>query len=282
MSDIEDEIRRRILAERAVEKRDVPAAPAPERPYYVPPPPPTNPSFLQRKQRQGGLVGAIASVLLVLAKVGAPLIALLAKLKFLVVGLKLLPFGKVLLTFGSMLLSMWLYARFYGWPFGIGIVLLIFVHECGHALAARLRGLPVTLMIFVPFLGAAVFRKSSGTNLAENAFVAIMGPVGGAVAASACLAGYAVTHSPFWLALAAWGFLLNLFNLAPIGILDGSKIVPCIFGKRRANPAAPPYFPVTRADRWRFGIAYFGLAAFLGVGYALLRHFLVIHYPVLA
>lgn len=272
MSELEDEIRRRILAERSTERPQAPAERVEERPYYSPPPPPANPSFLQRKQQKGGVVGALAGLLLLLAKIGAPLFAILAKLKFLLIGLKLLTFGKVLLTFSSMLLSMWVYAHFYGWPFGVGMVLLIFIHECGHALAARLRGIPVTLMVFVPLLGAAVFRKRYGKNLAESAFISIMGPAVGTVGALACIAGYGVTRSHFWLALAEWGFLINLFNLVPFPALDGSKIVPLFSPKQQASSA----------DRWRFGFAYFGLVAFLGAGYLLLRHMSTFIHPVLA
>ncbi len=325
MSELEDEIRRRILAERAVERAEVtprvPGASAPSpaepeaRPYYAPPPPPANPSLLQRKQQKGGIVGAIATLLLLLAKVGAPLFVVLAKLKFLLVGLKLLTFGKVLLTFSTMLLSMWAYAHFYGWPFGVGMVLLIFIHECGHALAARMRGIPSTLMVFVPFMGAAVFTKRSGKNIAEDAFIGIMGPVVGTLGALACVAGYGITGATFWLALAEWGFLVNLFNLTPTVPLDGGWIaplfspkllafgvilllfvgwrnplilvlaalsIPRIIGGWRADPKTQPYYQATSSDRWRFGFAYFGLAAFLGVGYMLLRQFLLVHHPVLA
>ncbi len=326
MSELEEEIRRRILAERAVEQTQTPPAAspsvpsasgddAPSRPYYAPPAPPTNPSFLQHKQQQGGIVGAIATALLLLAKIGAPLFAILAKLKFLLVGLKLLTFGKVLLTFSTMLLSMWAYAHFFGWPFGVGMVLLIFIHECGHALAARLRGIPSTLMVFVPFMGAAVFTKRYGKNIVEDAFIGIMGPMVGTLGALACVAGYGITGSPFWLALAEWGFLVNLFNLTPTVPLDGGWIapvfspkllafgvillvfvgwrnpfilvlaalsVPRIIGGWRADPKTQPYYQATASDRWRYGGAYFGLAAFLGVGYMLLRHFLLVHHPVLA
>ena len=78
---------------------------------------------------------------------------------------KLLTFGKFLLGGGSMLLSMWVWARFYGWPFGVGIVLLIFIHECGHALAARMRGIPTGIMVFIPLMGAFVTTKRYGKNI---------------------------------------------------------------------------------------------------------------------
>lgn len=317
---IEEEIRRRILAERTITKLPADAAngaapsaqgnaapDAPQgidHPYYAAPPPIQNPSVLQRKQKKGGIIGAIATLLL-----------LLGKLKFLFVGFKLLTFGKVLLTFGSMLISMWAYATVFGWPFGVGLVILIFVHECGHALAARMRGVPSTLMLFIPFMGAFVATKGGRRNITEDAFIGIMGPVVGTLASIICALIYFPTGNPFWLALAEWGFFINLFNLAPTAPLDGGWITPLfspkllafgvvilvIVGFRnpliwvlgiisipriisgwKADPRTQPYYHASKADKWKFGIAYLGLAALLGVGYIVLRDYLRMHYPLMA
>lgn len=312
--DVEEEIRQRILAERSVERRDAPASTNPPEegtPYYTAAPPPKNPSLLQRKQQQGGIVGAIATVLLVLAKIGAPVLVLQGKLKFLLIGLK---YGKVLLTAGSMVLSMWAYALLYKWPFAVGMVLLIFIHECGHALAARLRGIPSSLMLFIPFMGAFVAIRG-GKNLEEDAFIGIMGPVIGTLASLACVPLYFATGSLFWLALASWGFFVNLFNLIPTAPLDGGWITPLfspkalavgfvltilvgflnpfiwilgllslprIIGGWKADPKTQPYYQATAADRWKYGLAYFGLAAFLGLGWFLLHDFLRTHHPFIA
>ena len=53
-----------------------------------------------------------------------------------------LKFGKLTVTLGSMLLSIGIYATIWGWPFAVGFVLLLFVHEMGHVIAARIRGIP--------------------------------------------------------------------------------------------------------------------------------------------
>src|SRR5580704_5689497 len=64
------------------------------------------------------------------------LVALAAAGKFILPALK---FGWHLLKMGSlMFLSIWAYAMLWGWPFAVGFVVLIFVHECGHLIAARL------------------------------------------------------------------------------------------------------------------------------------------------
>lgn len=44
-----------------------------------------------------------------------------------------------------MLLMILVYAKIYGWTFGLGFVLLLFVHEMGHYLSAKAVRLDVTL-----------------------------------------------------------------------------------------------------------------------------------------
>lgn len=177
-----------------------------------------------------------------------------------------------------MLVSMWAWGLLYGWPFGVGIVLLIFVHECGHAVAARLRGIPIAAMVFVPFMGAFVTMKRGGKDAAEGAFIGIMGPVFGLGAGLACLLLYAAAPSPFWLALAQWSFMINLFNLLPIPMLDGGRLLP-VFA-RRVPVEEGGYPPATTADRWKYGAAYVGLAALLAVlAFGLHSH---LHLPAVA
>jgi Zn-dependent protease len=66
-----------------------------------------------------------------------------------------------------------------GWPaglwFGIGLVLLLFVHEMGHVLEARRQGLPVSAPFFIPFLGAAILMKKLPKNAWREALIGIAG-----------------------------------------------------------------------------------------------------------
>ena len=68
-------------------------------------------------------------------------------------GLKL---GKLLTTGGTMLISVAAYSFIFGWPYAVGFVLLIFVHECGHAYVLRREGIPAGAPVFIPFLGAVI------------------------------------------------------------------------------------------------------------------------------
>lgn len=271
-TEAEQEAQSRLLAGRTADgpRPEATSAPvpmlAPPNPYYaVPPPPARHGSLLERWKSGGGVLGGIASALLLLVKVGGPLLAVLVKLKF-------------LLGAGSMLVSMWAWGLLYGWPFGVGIVLLIFVHECGHAFAARLRGVPISAMVFVPFLGAFVTMKRTRDDAAEDAFIGIMGPVFGLGAGLACLLLFAAVPSPFWLALAQWSFMINLFNLLPIPSLDGSRLLPLF--ARHAPVAGEGRRLVTQADRWKYGAAYGGLAVLLAVLAFGLRSYL--HFPAAA
>jgi len=74
-------------------------------------------------------------------------------LKFGALALKSL---KTVLSMGFMICT---YSWLFGWRFAAGFVLLIFVHEMGHVIAARWLGMPVTAPIFIPFVGAYITMK---------------------------------------------------------------------------------------------------------------------------
>ena len=155
---------------------------------------------------------------------GAIAIALLGKAKWLLAGLKFLKFGTLL----SMLVTVGAYAMFFGWPYAVGFVLLIFVHEMGHAVALKRQGIPAGAPVFVPFMGAFIAMKGRPRDAWVEAYVGIGGPLLGTVAAIACLGVALATGSALWFALASVGFLLNLFNMIPISPLDGGRIAGAI------------------------------------------------------
>ena len=61
-----------------------------------------------------------------------------------------------------------IYAQLFGWAFGVGIVLLILIHESGHVVVARIIGLPVSLPVMIPFLGAFVSMKQRPRTVAQD------------------------------------------------------------------------------------------------------------------
>jgi Zn-dependent protease len=153
----------------------------------------------------------VAAVGAFLAKFGA----ILFKLKFFTVA-------------GSMLVSVGAYALLGGWMFGIGLVVLIFIHEMGHVLELRRQGVPASAPLFIPFMGAVVGMKQMPHNAWKEAQVALAGPVVGSLGAAAVWAYGEYTDSRFWIAMAFVGFFINLFNLLPIVPLDGGRAVAAL------------------------------------------------------
>jgi Zn-dependent protease len=128
-------------------------------------------------------------------------------------------------TLATMLLSIGAYAVEWGWLFAAGFVLLIFVHEMGHAVAMRLEGIPAGAPVFIPFVGAFVAMQGLPRNAAVEAKVAMAGPVAGSLAAWATLWAGVELDQPLLRALGHTAVLINLFNLIPVSPLDGGRIV---------------------------------------------------------
>jgi Zn-dependent protease len=132
---------------------------------------------------------------------------------------------KILTVAGSMLVSIGAYALIWGWRFAVGFVVLIFVHEMGHVLAARQQGLKVSAPMFIPFLGAYISMKQLPQNAWKEAQVALAGPLLGTLGSFVCWGIGSAYDSELFTALAFVGFFLNLFNLMPIVPLDGGRAV---------------------------------------------------------
>jgi Zn-dependent protease len=133
-------------------------------------------------------------------------------------------FAEMIVTFaGSFAVTSVLYGD---WRFGLGIVLLILVHELGHFLEARRQGLRVTLPTFRMFFAYVLHER----NLTpwRNALISLAGPLAGGLGAAAVWALGSSQDSQLLLELAYWGFVLNAVNLLPVGILDGGGVVRSI------------------------------------------------------
>jgi hypothetical protein len=78
---------------------------------------------------------------------------LFGKTKYVLAALKVTK----LASLGSMVLSIGAYSMLFGWPYAIGVVGLIFCHECGHLAVMLNRGIPFSPMVFIPFGKCAIF-----------------------------------------------------------------------------------------------------------------------------
>jgi Zn-dependent protease len=225
------------------------------------------------------------------------------------VGAFLAKFGLILLKLksfvlvGSMAVSVAAYASIWGWKFALGFVLLIFVHEMGHVVVLRARGIKAGWPVFLPFLGAFVSMKSMPQSVYQEAESALAGPIAGT--AGALVVGY-VAHadgSSLLLSLAFTGLLLNLFNLLPALPLDGGRVAGALhpviwlggllallgFEIYRPSPVIPillvlggfelyrrwrgrdseasrVYFALQPAQRLKIGTAYLALVGIILIG----------------
>src|SRR5213596_4314553 len=236
-----------------------------------------------------------------IAVVGVVIAKFFANLKFVLLPLvKFLPI--LLKSGGTMLLMIWVYTQIWGWQFALGFVLLLLVHESGHLLVARKFGLKVGAPVFIPFMGAFIALKEAPRNAWMEACVGIGGPILGSLAAAACHALGLALDYPLLIALAWTAYFLNLFNLTPVGMLDGGRIVtalspwlwlpgfaalgwlawthpnfivwillfaslPRIFSLFRTRTEEEQrYYEVTPTRRWLMATMYFGLIGALVFG----------------
>ena len=128
----------------------------------------------------------------------------------------------------SAIVSFAVYAMLLGWQFGLGFMALLLIHEMGHFVVIRAKGLPAGLPIFIPLLGAFVTMRRAPLGVRDEAEIALAGPLAGAVGGVVCLIAYWQTGLPVLLPLAYFSFYINLLNLIPVGPLDGARITGAI------------------------------------------------------
>jgi Zn-dependent protease len=147
----------------------------------------------------------------------AVLAFLLTKAKFLLLGLTKIG------TLGTMLLSLGVYWSIFGWRLALGLILSIYVHEMGHVSALHRLGFPASAPTFIPGLGAFIRLKQRPVSPREDARVGLAGPIWGLGAALVAWGVYLAGGGPIWAAVARLGAWINLFNLLPLGPLDGGR-----------------------------------------------------------
>lgn len=182
---------------------------APE-PPIAPEPPTAEELEKERNQSRLKRLGLLLLPLIVLATKGKAIVLALVKIK-------------AVTTLGTMFVSIAAYALAFGWPFAVGFVLLLFVHEMGHVFQLRREGVEASAPVFIPFVGAVIAVNSLGKDAVAEARVGLAGPILGTAATLIPLALWLATGSDLWRALAYVGFFLNLINLLPVLPLDGGR-----------------------------------------------------------
>lgn len=217
--------------------------------------------------------------------------------------LTLLKLGKLGGTLITMVLTLAIYAGMFGWRYAAGFIGLLLVHEMGHFLAARQRGLDVGTPTFIPFVGAWIELKEKPMDVETEAYVAAAGPFVGTLGAGLVYFWGRETGSNLLLAIAYSGFFLNFFNLIPLSPLDGGRMtailspriwflgvpvmlalmfyspsplliliaimaIPALRQAWHFDPHSPEnraYYAVPMSVKAEYGFFYLGLAAFLAV-----------------
>ena len=162
------------------------------------PPPPEN-----NWAKKLGPVGVLA---LMLAK-AKTLLLFAVKLKFLL----------------SLAAFIGVYWTLYGRAFGIGFAVLILIHEMGHFIDVKRRGLPAEMPVFLPGFGAYVKWQALGVSVETRAAVSLAGPLAGLIASVVCALIWSQTGDRVWAALARSSAWLNVLNLIPVWMLDGGQ-----------------------------------------------------------
>ncbi|WP_257348351.1 site-2 protease family protein [Pseudalkalibacillus decolorationis] len=154
-------------------------------------------------------------------------IFLVSKFKWVIAVLKLAKFSTLI----SLFISLGAYAVFYGWKFAVAVIYLLFVHEMGHLVAAKQKGIKTSPAIFIPFMGAVIGMKERPKTAKDESYIAYGGPLAGVVSIVPALILYSVTQHEFWALVILLGAMLNLFNLVPVSPLDGGRILSVVSTK---------------------------------------------------
>jgi Zn-dependent protease len=214
-----------------------------------------------------------------------------------------LKFGKLFVTVGSMLLAMAVYGVVFGWRYGVGLVLMLGLHELGRFIAARRRGLAMQLPMFIPFVGAWSKMGDQPRDAETDAYMALGATMMGTVGAIVAYYFARNDELPWLLAVSYAGFFINLICLIPLPPLDGGRItavlspriwllgvpvlgmllwyrfspmllviailaVPYVIAAlkfKADSPEAIAYYQVSERVRWEYAIVYIALLAYLGM-----------------
>ena len=94
----------------------------------------------------------------------------------------------------------------------------------GHGLVMLRYGMEVSPAVYIPFMGAVIASKDQPRDAWQDAMIGIGGPAMGTAGAMGVAVGAQMTDSQLLYALADFGYMINLFNMMPIGSMDGGRI----------------------------------------------------------
>jgi Zn-dependent protease len=172
------------------------------------------------------------------------------------------PIALALLKFKSLLSFVaffGVYWSLWGPKFGIGFAVIILIHEMGHYIDIKRRGLPADMPMFLPGLGAYVKWRTLGVSLETRSAVSLAGPLAGCFAAAICAGLWLKTGYGLWAALARSGAWLNALNLIPLWIFDGSSAANALSKLERAVVLVVSAALGYALGEWVFGVVALGM-----------------------
>jgi Zn-dependent protease len=128
----------------------------------------------------------------------------------------------------SIILSLAVYAFYLNWKISLLLVVSIAFHEQCHLLAAKKMGLSTNRFYLIPFLGGVALITGKIKRYSQDAFVSLMGPVGGGALAMLTAGLWFITGWTWLAAAASFMCLINVFNLMPLSFMDGGRVLNSI------------------------------------------------------
>ena len=120
------------------------------------------------------------------------------------------------------------------WREVVILVCVLTLHELGHYIAMRAFGYRDVKMFFIPLLGAAVSGRKTSVEAWKEGVVLLAGPLPGIVLGGILAATLTPAMSPWVRDLALMLLAINGFNLLPLSMLDGGKVLQITIFARHA------------------------------------------------
>jgi stage IV sporulation protein FB len=120
------------------------------------------------------------------------------------------------------------------------LLLIIFIHEMGHAVAASFFSWRIKKISLLPFGGVAEMDEHGNRPLKEEAIVVLAGPMQHAwlIGVAFLLFQFGIMSASLYTLFIQYNIMILLFNFLPIWPLDGGKLVFLWLSLKQPFPVA--------------------------------------------